>query len=95
VSAGTASPAPAARYGLGSGARRGLADATSRASPATTSATISGSRDASRVERSACRPEPKHRVLELAPVNWPETSQREDVQRLLDGDPYRALTLGG
>jgi hypothetical protein len=38
---------------------------------------------------------PAHRVLELAPVNWAATSKREDVQHILDLDPYRALTLGG
>ena len=38
---------------------------------------------------------PAHKVLELAPVNWPATSEREDVQRILDLNPYRVLTLGG
>ena len=38
---------------------------------------------------------PKHEVLELAPVNWAATAQRDDVQAKLDADPYRALTLGG
>lgn len=38
---------------------------------------------------------PKHRVIELAPVNWTETLAREDVQRELDLNPYRLLTLGG
>lgn len=37
---------------------------------------------------------PHHKVLELAPVNWSATSQREDVQRTLALDPYRLLTLG-
>jgi hypothetical protein len=37
---------------------------------------------------------PKHRVLELAPVNWAETVQQEDAQRILNLDPYRAITLG-
>ena len=38
---------------------------------------------------------PAHRVLELAPVNWTKTSQRDDVQHILGLDPYRVLTLGG
>ena len=38
---------------------------------------------------------PKHRVLELAPVNWNTTSTRDDVQHELGINPYRALTLGG
>jgi len=36
---------------------------------------------------------PVHRVLELAPVNWRETSARDDVRELLDRDPFRRLTL--
>lgn len=36
---------------------------------------------------------PVHRVLELAPVNWLETREREDVQALLEADIYRAATL--
>lgn len=36
---------------------------------------------------------PKHALLELAPVNWPATSQRDDVRALLDANPYRRLTL--
>jgi transposase len=36
---------------------------------------------------------PKHRVLELAPVNWAATVEREDVRALLEADPYRRLTL--
>jgi hypothetical protein len=38
---------------------------------------------------------PQHRVLELAPVNWRTTSERDDVQKTLGLDPYRLLTLGG
>jgi transposase len=38
---------------------------------------------------------PKHRVLELAPVNWKATSELDDVRRTLDLDPYRLLTLMG
>jgi transposase len=34
-----------------------------------------------------------HRLLELAPVNWPVTRERDDVRALLAADPYRALTL--
>lgn len=34
-----------------------------------------------------------HRLLELAPVNWAETSARPDVQHLLAADPFRAVTL--
>jgi len=37
---------------------------------------------------------PQHRVLELAPVNWKATSERNDVQKTLGLDPYRLLTLG-
>jgi len=36
---------------------------------------------------------PKHRLLEIAPVNWTATAERDDVRALLDADPYRALTL--
>ena len=38
---------------------------------------------------------PQHQVLQLAPVNWNETSQRDDVKKTLGLDPYRLLTLGG
>lgn len=38
---------------------------------------------------------PKHRVLELAPVNWNATSARDEVQHELGINPYRVLTLGG
>lgn len=37
---------------------------------------------------------PVHQLLDLAPVNWPETSRRPDVQHTLGLDPYRVLTLG-
>jgi hypothetical protein len=37
--------------------------------------------------------EPMHDVLQLAPVNWPETVQRDDVRERLEADPYRQLTL--
>lgn len=36
---------------------------------------------------------PAHRVLELAPVYWAGTREREDVEALLAADPYRAATL--
>jgi transposase len=36
---------------------------------------------------------PAYQLLELAPVNWAATSQREDVRALLGADPYRAATL--
>lgn len=36
---------------------------------------------------------PVHRVLELAPTSWAETSARDDVCAKLDANPYRALTL--
>ncbi|MBN4049495.1 IS66 family transposase [bacterium AH-315-N03] len=38
---------------------------------------------------------PAHDVLDLAPVNWPRTRVRDDVQHVLGLDPYRLLTLGG
>ncbi len=38
---------------------------------------------------------PVHDLLDLAPVNWHATVARDDVQRILDLNPYRALTLGG
>jgi hypothetical protein len=34
------------------------------------------------------------RVFELAPINWKETSQREDVRRKLDTHPFRRVSLG-
>jgi transposase len=36
---------------------------------------------------------PVHRLLELAPAYWKDTSTRDDVRALLDANPYRALTL--
>lgn len=36
---------------------------------------------------------PVHRLLELAPVYWNETSSRDDVKALLQANPYRTLTL--
>jgi transposase len=35
----------------------------------------------------------EHRLLELAPVAWNKTRQRDDVQKLLDQNPFRKLTL--
>jgi transposase len=37
---------------------------------------------------------PQHQVLDLAPANWAATLERHDVQKTLQLDPYRALTLG-
>lgn len=36
---------------------------------------------------------PAHRLLELAPLYWNETSETDDARQALDADPYRALTL--
>ncbi len=36
-----------------------------------------------------------NRVLELAPVNWKATVQRDDVQLLLAANVYRRISLGG
>jgi hypothetical protein len=36
---------------------------------------------------------PEHRLLELAPVNWPATRERDDVRALLDADHFRSATL--
>jgi hypothetical protein len=36
---------------------------------------------------------PAHRVLELAPVEWSRTCQRDDVRHLLEANPSRRLTL--
>lgn len=36
---------------------------------------------------------PKHRLLDLAPVHWSATAEREDVREILAADPYRELTL--
>lgn len=37
---------------------------------------------------------PKHRLLELAPMNWKQTSQRPEVQALLEDNVYRRAHLG-
>jgi hypothetical protein len=36
---------------------------------------------------------PEHRLLELAPVAWCHTRERDDVKALLDENPFRRLTL--
>jgi hypothetical protein len=36
---------------------------------------------------------PEHRLLELAPISWTETSARPDVQTHLDSNRFRRLTL--
>jgi transposase len=36
---------------------------------------------------------PSHRLLELAPVNWPVTSARPEIRDLLDDNVYRRATL--
>ena len=36
---------------------------------------------------------PEHELLDLAPLNWKQTSARDDVQKRLDANPYRHLTL--
>jgi transposase len=36
---------------------------------------------------------PRHRLLELAPVNWRATAEAGDIRARLDANPYRALTL--
>lgn len=36
---------------------------------------------------------PEHKLLDLAPLSWKTTSARDDVQKLLDANPYRRLTL--
>ncbi len=36
---------------------------------------------------------PAHALLDLAPLNWKRTAERDDVRRLLDADPIRRLTL--
>ncbi len=38
---------------------------------------------------------PVHDLLALAPVNWLETSERYEVKRALQINPYRAITLMG
>jgi transposase len=37
---------------------------------------------------------PAHRLIDLAPLNWATTVQRDEVQKLLDGNRFRRLTLG-
>jgi hypothetical protein len=36
---------------------------------------------------------PEHRLLELAPVSWTTTRDRDDVRRRLEENPLRRLTL--
>ena len=36
---------------------------------------------------------PEHRVLALAPIEWPKTRDRDDVRALLAANPFRTLTL--
>jgi transposase len=36
---------------------------------------------------------PDHRVLELSPVEWAKTRERNDVRRRLDDNPFRRATL--
>lgn len=36
---------------------------------------------------------PEHRVLELSPVEWSRTRERDDVRQLLDANRFRKLTL--
>ncbi len=36
---------------------------------------------------------PKHRLLELAPLNWAATAELDEVQEILAANPYRAATL--
>jgi transposase len=36
---------------------------------------------------------PSHRLLELAPMNWPRTSDDASVRELLAKNSYRHLTL--
>lgn len=36
---------------------------------------------------------PKHRLLELAPVEWTKTSARDEVRELLDANRFRRITL--
>jgi transposase len=35
---------------------------------------------------------PVHRVLDLSPVNWPTTRERDDVRAALGRNRFRALT---
>lgn len=36
---------------------------------------------------------PAHKLLDLAPLSWKETSVRDDVRALLEANPFRRLTL--
>jgi hypothetical protein len=36
---------------------------------------------------------PEHRLIELAPVEWQTTRERDDVRRLLERNPLRSLTF--
>ena len=36
---------------------------------------------------------PEHRLLDLAPVDWKTTQERDDVRSLLDPNQFRKLTL--
>lgn len=36
---------------------------------------------------------PTHRMLELAPLNWPKTAALDEVKETLAANPYRAATL--
>lgn len=37
---------------------------------------------------------PKHRLLELAPINWRKTLQEEQAQKTLDANVFRRVSLG-
>jgi len=36
---------------------------------------------------------PGHRVLELAPIEWPRTRERDDVRAQLEANRFRIVTL--
>jgi transposase len=36
---------------------------------------------------------PEHRLLDLAPIAWSKTRERDDVRALLDQNQFRKLTL--
>jgi transposase len=36
---------------------------------------------------------PEHRLIELSPLKWNKTYERDDVKQLLDRNPFRKLTL--
>lgn len=36
---------------------------------------------------------PEHALLDLAPLKWKRTIERDDVRGRLDADPFRRLTL--